>query len=69
VQSGQSAGGRLGGGLAGGRFGGGLAGTTGGVAPRSSALLAQLRERQAAVNSAAASAAGNDPEVQTVGYC
>lgn len=43
-------------------FGGGLAGTTGGVAPRSSVLLARLRERQAAVNAAASSAARNDPE-------
>jgi hypothetical protein len=45
------------------RFGGGLAGTTGGVAPRSSVLLAQLRERQAAVSAAASSAARNDPQV------
>lgn len=51
-----------GGGL--GRFGGGLAGTTGGAAPRSSVLLARLRERQAAVDAAASSAARNDPEVR-----
>ncbi|BDA48603.1 probable DNA excision repair protein ERCC-6 [Coccomyxa sp. Obi] len=47
-----------------GRFGGGLAGTTGGLAPSSSVLLARLRERQAAVNAAASSAARNDPEVE-----
>ena len=46
-----------------GRFGGGQAGTTGGLAPSSSVLLARLRERQAAVNAAASSAARNDPEV------
>ena len=40
------------------------AGTTGGVAPRSSEILARLRERQAAVASAAAAAAAADPAVE-----
>lgn len=66
LAAGASAEARRGAGAGLGRFGGGLAGTTGGLAPSSSVLLARLRERQAAVNAAASSAARNDPEVFSV---